>query len=254
MMQDIIDAFREIRIDESPDVVVANCDLNRRFLQACFQRGVADAPETINRTLLNARKAGYLKGIKSRRVTVRDQDSFRYASEIAVRFLERRDGLTLDQILCDPAKASEFDAIAGEIAAGFSSFDYRWAALGLRKMRKLRPELVSKVIEGIVTTRHRVENLDTELIPIHPGVYMFHDSKNTLYVGEAVSLYKRIRKHLDHSDNKGLARWLWEQGARDLHLEIHVLPKETSSRARKALEAEMIGSRSPIFNVAGGAP
>jgi excinuclease UvrABC nuclease subunit len=44
-----------------------------------------------------------------------------------------------------------------------------------------------------------------------------------LYVGEAINLRKRLRKHLDHSDNKGLARWLWENGATDLHLKIHVL-------------------------------
>jgi hypothetical protein len=56
---------------------------------------------------------------------------------------------------------------------------------------------------------------------------------------------------LDHSDNKGLARWLWENGIRDLHVEYHVLPAGTTARVRKALEMELICSRNPIFNVAG---
>ncbi len=251
MNQAIIDAFHETRVRESPDVVIANPDLNGRFLQLCRAKGVEDPAERINRSLLNARKAGYFKGIKSKRVTVRNQESFRFASEIAVRFLERRDGISLDQILCDPSKAIEFDKIAAEIASGFSSFEYRWAALGLRKTRQLKPELISKVIGDVVTARHKVENLDIELIPNQQGLYMFHDSKSTLYVGEATSLYKRAKKHLDHSDNKGLAHWLWEHGEGDLHLEIHILPKTTATKVRKALEAEMIKSRKPLFNVAG---
>ncbi|HKB05039.1 MAG TPA: hypothetical protein VKD90_22640, partial [Gemmataceae bacterium] len=64
-------------------------------------------------------------------------------------------------------------------------------------------------------------------------------------------LYKRIKKHLDHSDNKGLARWLWENGADDLHLELHILSVDHAARDRKALETELIRSRGPKFNVLG---
>jgi hypothetical protein len=54
---------------------------------------------------------------------------------------------------------------------------------------------------------------------------------------------------LDHSDNKGLARWVWEQGPDELHLEIHVLPDGTPTKVRRALEMEFIRSRESIFNV-----
>ncbi len=251
MKKAIIEAFHEIRGEKSPDVVIANPELNRLFLAACRRRELSFPDEALNRELLNARKAGYLKGIKSKREVIANQDQFRFASEIAVRFLERRDGVTLDQILCDPQRASEFDKIAAEIAPGFTAFEYRWAALALRKTRKLKPELIAKVLEKIVIERHRVATIDLELVPNQQGIYMFHDSKNTLYVGEAISLYKRVKKHLDHSDNKGLAYWLWQHGDGDLHLEVHILPKESATRARKALESEMIISRRPMFNVAG---
>jgi hypothetical protein len=252
MKKSIIDAFFDVRSDQqSPDVVVANPQLNQSFVEACRRRGVDWEVERLNRTLINARKAGLLKGLKSKPVKVRNQDSYRFASEIAVRFLERRDHISLDTVLCNPTKAAEFDSLAAEIAPGYSVFEYRWAALGLRKKRKLRPELVSRVIDAILVQRHRVENLDIEAIPSQHGVYVFHNSKVTLYVGEAMSLYKRIKKHLDHSDNKGLARWLWEHGAGDLHLELHILPQVAATMVRKALEAEMIQSRKPMFNIAG---
>src|SRR5262245_49438259 len=142
MRQKVISAFREVRSNESPDVVVASPHLNSRFLRICRDKSVDWPDEKINRTLLNARKAGLLKGLKSTPMRVQNQDQYRFASEIAVRFLERRDRIPLDQILCDPLIAAEFDTIAGEIEPGFSVFEYRWAALGLRKKRKLMPELV----------------------------------------------------------------------------------------------------------------
>ena len=80
---------------------------------------------------------------------------------------------------------------------------------------------------------------------------MFFSSRGALYIGESTNLRKRIEKHLEHSDNKGLAQWLWEHGADDLHLEFHVLPDSTTTRTRRALEAELIESRRPEFNVKG---
>ncbi|MFL5241071.1 MAG: hypothetical protein ACJ8FY_03100 [Gemmataceae bacterium] len=86
---------------------------------------------------------------------------------------------------------------------------------------------------------------------MRPGLYLFLGQSAVLYVGECKSLRKRFHKHLDHSDNKGLARWLWEHGTDNLKLEYHVLPEGLSTRERKAMEAELILSRKPLFNVAG---
>lgn len=252
MRENIIRAFLAVRGNsESPDAVIADPELNRRFIAICREQGLSQDTEQLNRILLNSRKAGLLRGVKSNRVYVRDQDQYRFASEVAVRFLEHRDRVTLDTILCDPQRAAEFDAIAAEIAPGYSVFEFRWAALGLRKGRKLMPELVSRVLKDVVVERFRVSGLDVESIAAQQGAYLFHDSQCSLYVGEAASLYKRIKKHLDHSDNKGLARWLWDNSADDLHLELHILPVNSAARDRKALEAELIRSRSPKFNVLG---
>jgi len=240
-----------VRGEFSSDVVIANPDLNQAFLSECFARGLSDSGLALNLCLFNLRKTGSLQDVRSKRVSVGDQEEYRFASEIAVRFLERRDQVTLDQILCDPGRATEFDGIASSIAPGFSPFQYRWAALNLRKRKKLRPELLGKVVAAESVITGRVEDLDAARIPARPGLYLFIEPTRVLYVGECQSLRKRITKHLDHSDNRGLAHWLWQHGSTNLHVEYHVLPAGTSVRVRKALEAELIRSRKPILNVAG---
>ena len=49
-------------------------------------------------------------------------------------------------ILCDPILVREFEQIASGIVPGHSPREYRWAALNLRKRRKLRPELLSRIV------------------------------------------------------------------------------------------------------------
>jgi site-specific DNA-methyltransferase (adenine-specific) len=251
MRATVRDAFLAVRGECSPDVVIADPYLNQQFLRECQDRGLSDTAPILNQCLLNLRKSSDLQGIKSRRVTVRDQEDFRFASEIAVRYLERRDQVSLDQIICDPVRAAEFDTFAACIAPGFTPFQYRWAALGLRKTRNLRPELLGKVVRAEAVVTQPASSMKIAELPTGPGLYLFIGPAHVLYIGECQNLRKRISKHLDHSDRKALAHWFWEHGTADLHVEYLVLPKGTSARVRKAMEAELIRSRKPHFNVAG---
>jgi site-specific DNA-methyltransferase (adenine-specific) len=248
----VLEAFFETRNGYSPDRVIAGPVLNAEFLAACRRKAVAMSDTEINRTLLNARKASDLKNLSSVRTVIRDQADFRYASEVAIRFLERRDGISLDLVLCDPQKAVEFDQIASAISPGRTALEYRWAALSLRKKRQLRPELVSRVVERTRVTRFKIAaDLSIDDVPAEQGVYLLQTSGQCLYVGEADNLRKRLAKHLDHSDRKGLAHWFWQHGFDDLHLELHVLPRGTAIRTRKALEASLIHSSRPLLNILG---
>ena len=245
-------AFLDVRNDLAPDVIIADPHLNKLFITACRARRLSDSIPSLNLALLNARKAGYFKGLpRSKRTTKRNQDEYKFASEMAVRFLERRDQITLHAILCDPERAKEFDELAARLAPGFSSFEYRWAALGLRKRKKLKPEILARVAKPESVSHSSVRELVFDDISARAGLYVFYTSNSALYVGETENLRKRIGKHLDHSDNKGLAQWLWGHGTDDLHLEFQVLSTGTSSRIRKALELELIISRRPHFNVSG---
>ena len=213
-----------------------------------------DQIDELNIALLNARKGGHLAGCtRSRLTSFSNEDDYAFSSEIAIRFLERRDGTTLDRVICSPQKATEFDELAERLSPGYTSLQYRWAALNLRKRKALKPEQMSYVVASEEVKINRVEDLLIEEITVNQGLYVFTDSgsKKTLYVGEAGNLRNRLRKHLEHSDNRWLARWLWEHGTDEIWVELHELPHSTSKKVRKALEYELIHSRRPEFNVLG---
>lgn len=244
------DALEFVGAEFSPDRVIADPALNERFIAECRRRGLQEAIADLNRSLLNLRKTGGLSGrARPKRTHFEDQDAYQFASEMAVRFLERRDKISLDQIICDPEKAAEFDALARNISPGFESLQYRWAALCLRKTKRLEPELVARVAPPLEVLFLRGDAIDWRDLPAVQGLYLLFTANQMLYVGETENLRTRLKKHLDHSDNKGFARWMWELGTTELHLELHVLDQATTVRVRKALELELIRSRQPLFNV-----
>jgi predicted GIY-YIG superfamily endonuclease len=246
----VLQAFFETNRGFSPDRVIADPELNSQFIQRCLSLGAAGAPLELNLILLNSRKQGLLKGQqRSVRTSFGDEESYRFASEIAARFIEKRDSTTLDRIICDPILAEQFDSLAAEIAPGYSPLQYRWAALNLRKARSLRPELLSHVVRPVQVSVLEVQEIAESELPNSQGLYIFYGKLETLYVGEAANLRKRIAKHIEHSDNKNLARWFWENGQKDVRLELQVLANDTTTRVRKALEAELIATRHPVFNV-----
>ncbi len=249
MKDEIVQAFHLTSQGFSPDRVVADPDLNRAYLTECGRLGMGSDAAKLNRSLLNCRKRGALRGLASRRTILKDQPEYRFAAEIAARFLERENGITLDDIICDPGHAERFDEIARTIVPGGNPLEYRWAALNLRKQRRLEPELLARVAPPSRVLRFRVSGLSLAAVPPCPGLYIFYSNRATLYVGECENLQNRIRKHIDHSDNKELARWLWEFGDGSLHLELQVLDRSITLRIRRALEMELIRSRSPVFNV-----
>jgi predicted GIY-YIG superfamily endonuclease len=250
MTAPLVQAFDAVSDGFSTDRVVADPAFNQRFIAECRRHGLQDSIADLNRALLNLRKSGALAGrARSKRTHVPDADEYRFAAEIAVRFLERRDEISLDQIICDPDRVTEFDDVAQRIAPGYSPLQYRWAALGLRKAKKLEPELVGRIAPPIHVTNLRVSEIASEDLPVSQGLYLFFAADQLLYVGETENLRKRLKKHLEHSDNKGLARWIWEFGIEKLHLEMQILEDKTETRVRRALELELIRSRQPIFNI-----
>ena len=250
MVEKVLDAFRQVANGYSPDRIVVDPELNLQFIAACRSHSLSEDVADINLTLLNAREASRLGDYRTtRRTTCAEVEEYRHASEVAARLLERREGLTLDRIICDPDLAAEFDELASTIAPGYSPLQYRWAALSLRKTKKLPPERIGKIIIPDAVNLGRVDDVDLDLLPREQGIYIFYSPKETLYVGETSNLRGRVGKHLDHSDNKNLARWLWDNGTQELCLEIMVLPSSTSTPARRAVESELIESRNPQFNI-----
>jgi predicted GIY-YIG superfamily endonuclease len=231
--------------------------LNAAFVAACSRELPSASPYQFNWELYNLRKQPPGIG-KVATVKRRDKhDDYLHASEIAARHMEDKYKLTIDQVLCDPDKRQEFDAIAQKIAPDVSTYLLRKAALKLRKNRQLRPELIKRVADwGTTVTTHSAEELtaNPDLVPRLPGVYIFRDDTGYLYIGETDNLRGRVEQHLDHSDRKAVARYLWEHGVQGLSVEMHAFLKESDGRkavCRKAYEADLLRSRKPRLNIQG---
>jgi hypothetical protein len=117
----IVEALDEVCQGYSPDRVVADPELNSQFVAACRKRGLADNVAELNRALFNLRKRRELRGRpRATRTSFADQTNYQFAAEMAIRFIERRDSVSLDDVICDPSRASEFDRLAADISRGYS--------------------------------------------------------------------------------------------------------------------------------------
>jgi predicted GIY-YIG superfamily endonuclease len=249
------DAYLKSSDGWSTDEVLLQDDLNKAFLLACRQLSADEKPNTLNWALLNLRKAGKLKGIKTERRRRDDHSRYGHLAEIAARNCQDKFKVSTDRIMCDPQLRRAFDLVAKQVAPKIDPYLMRKAAFGLRKARRLQPELVLRIADWDreISTHNASEIAkDLERIPDSPGVYIFSDPTGYLYVGESVNLRKRLGEHLDHSDRQSLASYLQSNGVKEVTVELHAFPK--SSRAKKvsirrAYESALIASRKPRFNV-----
>jgi len=248
-------AFLQTHAGHSTDDVVISDELNDVFVRAAQNIVPGAKAADLNWALFGLRKASKLGRVTSKRMFLRDQEEYTHAAEIAARLMEDNYGMTLDRVMCDPVLRQQFDLFAQAIEPGYTPYHYRKAALNLRKVRRLRPELVKRIMPlgmqpNIIDAA--MVTADPTLVPSLPGIYMLYDRTGCLYLGESENLRLRVKKHLDHSDNKSLARYFWAQD-KEL-VKVEVIPFETGNLGaikanRKVLEASLIKSRKPKFNL-----
>jgi DNA modification methylase len=182
----------------SSDRVIADPDLNGRFLQICRHFGLDGQPYDWNRRLMNLRKAGLLKELpapKKTRLTEKEIDDYSYACEIAMREWKNREQ-TLDHVICDPDEAAKFDDyVRSMVSESVSSFKIRWVALHIRK----RAFKISKAgkdlqdLEDLPTNCWSVASLDCRDLPESAGLYWLKNQANQrLYVGRTFDLRRRF--------------------------------------------------------------
>ncbi len=242
----------------SVDEVVIHDRRNARFLAACRAAAPDADPAACNWALLNLRKAGKIRARVTQRSEPPPSPQSRHAAEIAARLMEDRYGKTLDRVMCDPRLRSEFDRTAvAMVPEGeeITAYALRKTALNLRKVRRLRPELVLRVADWgrrvvSATVTHWRDHLDA--VPAGPGIYIFRDPTGYLYIGESANLRQRLAEHLDTSDRHTLATYLADHGDRAVAIELHCFDPASSARLvshRRAYESELIRSRQPRFNL-----
>lgn len=240
----------------STDEVLLQDDLNAKYLAECTKRMPEIRQFDFNWSLLNLRKAGALRDVRSTKRRSDRHDAYLHAAEIAARFLEDRYKVNTDRVICEPELRDEYDKVAKAIAPDVEPYLLRKASFTLRKSRRLQPELVLRVADWkkdvVAHPAARIVK-EPELIPNGPGVYIFRDESGYLYIGESSKLRDRLKTHLDDSDRKSLASYLKAEGVEGIVIEVHAFDGTSPARLkpqRRAYESELIRSRKPRFNLA----
>jgi len=244
----LIQAFGEVRDGFSVDRVIADPELDRKFLKRCRELGLSGTDLQLNWELIGARKASKLSHLpKTRKYTVRKTDEFEYASELAIRHLELTKNISLDRIICDPDLAAEFDEYASCLARGFSSLEYRWVALGLRKAG--RRGSAKKKIEELpdLETLGRVKSVSLGKVPDACGIYLFSSDKHRVFMGQTENLRHRFERHMEGSQSCGLPDWLWDVKSEPLRIGVAQLPG-FGRGVRQRIELSFIKKWKPLLN------
>jgi site-specific DNA-methyltransferase (adenine-specific) len=200
----IIESFFATHDGYSIDWMLANPVLQNVFHDACRDAGLLGGPADWNRELLRLRKAGAIpKREKTIKVHFTDEelDNYNFAAEAAWRLAgDRFDGPSLDEIFCDPEKATFFDRTAKRLGGSSGAPEYRWAALRLRKASR---DLVNEVkrYHFVFAKRdfirfHARDRIEVRRWAEEPGVYMLrNDEKQPLFIGRTLDLGRRLAQH-----------------------------------------------------------
>jgi len=200
----IVDAYKTTCKGYSTDFILCDPELNERFVAACKKNSLPGNASAWNRLLLRIRKAGKLpKGERSRkRLSASEMDRYSAASEVALQLLSLDYGLTLDDIFCSPAAAAEFDQMAEQFAGEHKApvFDYRWAAMAVRKRAKRsRSSAMEHLQDWNIGQLPRAMPIDqcASSKHEHAGVYVVVDHGGPLYVGETLNIRSRVEQILN---------------------------------------------------------
>jgi DNA modification methylase len=197
----VVEAFAESSQGHSTDYLLCEPALGIAFVKACRKKSIPGDPRMWNTFLLRIRKSGKLpKSTEAgRRLSYADMDPYSDASEAAMKLIGLDYGMTLDEMLCTPQAAAEFDSLAALLTPGYSAFEYRWAALALRKrattkrLREFAAKQRSHWQQQPTPIRQSIEDCLTSEYEC-PGVYVVLDEDSPLYIGETRNVRSRLEK------------------------------------------------------------
>ncbi len=242
-------AFQKVSGGYSVDRVVADPELNGFFADECRLLGLPGELRTWNHALFNLRKQGRLAELPAQRRTNidwNDCDKFLFASEIAWQKLVAGGAASLDDILCDPLLAAKFDTVAENLAPGFTSLEYRWAALKLRKTAQQARTRAKLLVPSRFQKPLRAFEDAWQEAPQSAGVYLVtsRDSKHKLYAGEALDL--RSRFAIQFGTPRAKSAWESHCSAKDIT--VRLFTTDANSTDLIAYQSIFVGRYKPLLN------
>lgn len=240
----LVQAFKAVCDRNSPDRVIADPALHRAFVAQCRKLGLESPEFDLCFSLLNLRKGSGLTGLGSARKPVRDQWRYAGASEIAARVLYWRHGLSVDRIICHPTYAGEFEAVAREIQPGQTSFEYRWAALGLRK----RGQKAAQATLDRLRWSDPVALASAARLPKAGGLFAVHDGTDCLFVGETRDVAASATAQLRLAGQSFFGPDQWRLDGRRATLTYALDDGHLGDKTPSVVNA-LIARWCPVFNV-----
>lgn len=240
-------AYKLSRDGFSADRVIADPSFNKAFIATCRELGLEQSAYVLNRYLLQLRKTSKLTGLgRSRSTHVINQSEFAFASEIAARAVYFEKGLSVDAMLCHPKIAEQFDAIAAEITPGYSPFEYRWAALNVRKRGGGAPS------QGVAPTdldwHEKIKVVSEQELPDEPGLFALQEDHATLYVGQTSNLEHTHESNLRLVTQRVFDPSLWQPDPNRVFL-TYVPTPDLAESDQAAIVNRLVAETSPIFNI-----
>lgn len=238
----VIAAYEKSSQGYPADYLLCDKDLNKKFIDQCLSHKIGGSASIWNRYLLQLRKSGKLPASTNRPETVSAEEMSRYAfaSEVAWRLLSIDYRKTLDDILCSPAFAAEFDRLAMLYGPeNVTPLEYRRAALSIRKRtkparltaEKERGRWAKKKLKHVALDE--CLNSDFEC----PGVFVVGSNDAGIYAGES----ENIREHLElFRENPN-----WQKLNPD---SIVVERADRSFKEKCAIKSDLVWRASPMLN------
>ncbi len=240
-------AYLTVRQGFSSDRVLADPQINAAFVEACGDLGIEDSVFHLNMALIGLRKHKKLQA-KSKRSVIPDQWRYAVASEIAARVLFYRYGTSVDTTLAHPKLVLEFDKLAKAIAPGFMPFEYRWAALNVRK-KGSKVKLDSRELGELDWSRRL--KFDAGSVPTAEGIYQLAEGDTCLFVAGTGNLHESIQSQRRIAEIPLFPREYWQPNPRLLEWRYVAMPGSKTD-ARFGVVRSLVRLWRPIFNIPRG--
>ena len=208
----VVDAFLSVGNGYPVDYLLCHKELNADFARQCRKSGLGGSAYVWNRFLLRLRKSGKLPRStqKPTQVTPQEMDEFGFASEVAWRLLAIDYCKSLDEILCSPDFADEFDRLArmfGPTNREISSLDLRRAAISIRKRSKEARNVAESRFAKWKSKSKKIPRIQIgekmERLEV-PGVFVLNSRDVGFYVGESVNMRERVEELLSNETWRSL--------------------------------------------------
>jgi DNA modification methylase len=207
--QAIVAAFQQASRGYPVDYLLCHDELDEDFVAECRKRGLDGSAFIWNRCLLDLMNRRKLPKSTNQPPRISPEQLHRYdfASEVAWRLLSIDYQKTLDDILCSPEFAKEFDRLAKMFGPpDVASIDYRRAALTIRKRTKPARDSAAKKLSVWMQKKLRPISMDDFRDPKYEiaGAFVLRQDDVSIYAGESGNIRKHVEMLLDNPNWQGL--------------------------------------------------